>query len=157
MADPKLVGLVCKREQVAEARAAAAHPRHLVSETPLKVPQEGGDYYVVVLYYHVNPEESRLPSDKDELRLLKTKAEMMDFEPQEHVVPGQEDVELAEIFPSTEPEPTVPAANPPGVQGSGTGTETGPVASAEAISAVVEPPPTTPALGGVTLPGQKVG
>lgn len=135
MADPKLVGLVCERQNVAEARAAAAHPQHLVSETPVKIPGEDGDRHVVVLYYHVNPEESKLPTDKGELRLLKTQAEMMDFEPQVHVVPGQDEVELGDIYPSTvEPEPTVPAADPPGEPGSGT------VAPAEAIAAVVEPP-----------------
>ena len=143
MADPQLVGIVCKREHVAEARARAGS-RNLVAEASN---DEG-----VVLYYHTNPEESRLPSDKVELRLLKAKAEMMDFVPHVHSVPEQEEIE-------EQPEPN------PVIEGAGTGAA-GPAASAEAIANVVEPPPvaapTTPALGGVIeppqpLPGQQEG
>ncbi len=167
MADPQLVGIVCERGQVAQARAEHGS-RNLVAETPLKIREEDGkDHDVVVLYYHTNPAESRLPSEKEELRLLKTKAEPIEFTPSEHPVHTERKEMEAEKLERTEedaepPEPTVPSANPPGVQGSGAGTETGPAASAEAIAAVVEPPPpsevpTTPALGGVSESGQQAG
>ena len=83
MADPQLTGLICERGDVAQARAAN-RSQYLVAEKSFEDFEGLGP--VVVLYYHSNPEESRLPGDKEELRLLRAEADTVEFVPDLHPV-----------------------------------------------------------------------